>query len=135
VRSTFSSSGTWTCHRSLQITGYSPSSRAGGTHPRESRRVAGTELSRGSLPSFLAVYDETLFWTRAVQGVVLLLVAPLLLAVAAPLTLVQATVPVGVRARLGVIRRCSDSKRPAPADPGGRLRGLGGGARGKVTRR
>jgi len=55
--------------------------------------------------SFLAVYDDTLFWTRAVQGVVLLLVAPLLLAAAAPLTLAQRTLPTAVRARLGRIRR------------------------------
>jgi len=55
--------------------------------------------------SFLAVYDDTLFWTRAVQGVVLLLVAPMLLAAAAPLTLAQATVPPGIRARLGRVRR------------------------------
>ena len=55
--------------------------------------------------SFLGVYDDTLFWVRSVQGVVLLLVAPLLLAAAAPLTLARATLPVAACTRLGRIRR------------------------------
>ncbi|HJQ46193.1 MAG TPA: cytochrome c oxidase assembly protein [Amycolatopsis sp.] len=41
--------------------------------------------------SFLGGYDDTLFWVRAVQVVVLLMVTPLLLALGAPLTLVLAT--------------------------------------------
>ncbi|NKQ57384.1 cytochrome c oxidase assembly protein [Amycolatopsis sp. K13G38] len=41
--------------------------------------------------SFLGAYDDVLFWARAVQVVVLLMVAPLLLALGAPLTLVLAT--------------------------------------------
>ncbi|MFD2416576.1 cytochrome c oxidase assembly protein [Amycolatopsis pigmentata] len=43
--------------------------------------------------SFLGVYDDTLFWPRAVQTVVLLMIAPLLLALGAPLTLLLASVP------------------------------------------
>ena len=60
--------------------------------------------------SFLAVYDDTLFWTRAVQGVVLLLVAPLLLAAGAPLTLAQATLPNPVRAWAGRVRRSTAAR-------------------------
>ncbi|HVW40899.1 MAG TPA: cytochrome c oxidase assembly protein, partial [Amycolatopsis sp.] len=41
--------------------------------------------------SFLGVYDDALFWVRAVQVVVLLMITPLLLALGAPLTLVLAT--------------------------------------------
>jgi cytochrome c oxidase assembly factor CtaG len=55
--------------------------------------------------SAVAVYDDTLFWTRAVQGVVLLVVAPMLLAAGAPLTLARATLPAPVVGRLGRVRR------------------------------
>jgi cytochrome c oxidase assembly factor CtaG len=55
--------------------------------------------------SFVAVYDDTLFWTRALQGVVLLVVAPMLLAGGAPLTLARDTLPSSAVARLGRVRR------------------------------
>ncbi|ODU03636.1 MAG: cytochrome C oxidase assembly protein [Pseudonocardia sp. SCN 72-86] len=38
--------------------------------------------------SFLGVYDDTLFWTRAAQNVVLLMVTPLLLAMGSPVRIV-----------------------------------------------
>lgn len=50
--------------------------------------------------SFLGVYDDALFWARAVQVVVLLMVTPLLLALGAPLTLVLATAPFADRLRV-----------------------------------
>ncbi|MTD58127.1 cytochrome c oxidase assembly protein [Amycolatopsis pithecellobii] len=50
--------------------------------------------------SFLGVYDDTLFWARAVQVVVLLMVTPLLLALGAPLTLILATAPFADRLRV-----------------------------------
>ncbi|GAA4549561.1 cytochrome c oxidase assembly protein [Amycolatopsis samaneae] len=50
--------------------------------------------------SFLAVYDTTLFWTRAVQNIVLLMVTPLLLALGAPITLLLRAVPVAWADRL-----------------------------------
>lgn len=43
--------------------------------------------------SFLGVYDDALFWGRAVQVVVLLMITPMLLALGAPLTLLLATAP------------------------------------------
>ncbi|HET6500141.1 MAG TPA: cytochrome c oxidase assembly protein [Amycolatopsis sp.] len=49
--------------------------------------------------SFLGVYDGTLFWPRAVQTVLLLMIVPLLLALGAPLTLVLATAPGAARLR------------------------------------
>ncbi|GHF89121.1 cytochrome c oxidase assembly protein [Amycolatopsis bartoniae] len=49
--------------------------------------------------SFLGVYDDVLFWVRALQVVVLLMVTPLLLALGAPLTLVLAVVPFADRLR------------------------------------
>lgn len=49
--------------------------------------------------SFLGVYDDTLFWVRATQVVVLLMVTPLLLALGAPLTLLLATAPFADRLR------------------------------------
>jgi cytochrome c oxidase assembly factor CtaG len=50
--------------------------------------------------SFLGVYDDTLFWTRAVQNVTLLMVTPLLLALGAPLTLARDLAPPRWRAPL-----------------------------------
>jgi cytochrome c oxidase assembly factor CtaG len=50
--------------------------------------------------SFLGAYDDVLFWARAVQVVVLLMVTPLLLALGAPLTLVLATAPFADRLRV-----------------------------------
>lgn len=58
--------------------------------------------------SFLGVYDDVLFWVRAVQVVALLMVTPLLLALGAPLTLVLATAPFADRLRAlgrGVVAR------------------------------
>lgn len=55
--------------------------------------------------SAIAVYDDTLFWTRAVQGVVLLVVAPMLLAAGAPLTLARGTLPGPAVVTLGRWRR------------------------------
>ncbi|TCO60451.1 cytochrome c oxidase assembly protein [Actinocrispum wychmicini] len=43
--------------------------------------------------SFVGVYADSLFWVRAVQTVVLLMITPLLLVMGAPLTLLLATVP------------------------------------------
>ncbi|KAA9152851.1 cytochrome c oxidase assembly protein [Amycolatopsis acidicola] len=43
--------------------------------------------------SFLGVYDDTLFWVRATQTVVLLMITPLLLALGAPFTLVLGVSP------------------------------------------
>lgn len=52
--------------------------------------------------SFLAVYDTTLFWVRATQNTVLLMVTPLLLALGAPVTLLMRTASPGLGA---VLRR------------------------------
>jgi cytochrome c oxidase assembly factor CtaG len=49
--------------------------------------------------SFLGAYDDVLFWVRALQTVVLLMITPLLLALGAPLTLVLATAPFAGRLR------------------------------------
>lgn len=50
--------------------------------------------------SFIGVYADTLFWVRAVQNIVLLMVTPMLLALGAPLTLLREVLPVRRRARL-----------------------------------
>jgi cytochrome c oxidase assembly factor CtaG len=55
--------------------------------------------------SFLGVYDDTLFWPRAVQTVLLLMSTPLLLALGAPLSLVLAAAPESARSRLRAIGR------------------------------
>lgn len=68
--------------------------------------------------SAVAVYDDTLFWTRAVQGVVLLVVAPMLLAGGAPLTLARATLPRPAVVTLGRWRR--SGPRGRRARPGSR---------------
>jgi cytochrome c oxidase assembly factor CtaG len=57
--------------------------------------------------SFLGVYSDTLFWVRAVQNIVLLMITPLLLAMGAPLTLILSGVPPALAARL---RRLGRSK-------------------------
>lgn len=49
--------------------------------------------------SFLGVYDDTLFWTRATQNVVLLMVTPLLLAMGSPVRLVADLMAPDRRAR------------------------------------
>ncbi|HET6259013.1 cytochrome c oxidase assembly protein [Pseudonocardia sp.] len=50
--------------------------------------------------SFLGVYDDTLFWVRAVQNIVLLMVIPMLLAMGAPITLLRDLLPEPARGRL-----------------------------------
>jgi cytochrome c oxidase assembly factor CtaG len=50
--------------------------------------------------SFLGIYDGTLFWVRAVQTTVLLMVTPLLLALGAPVTLLMRSVREPVAERL-----------------------------------
>jgi cytochrome c oxidase assembly factor CtaG len=50
--------------------------------------------------SFVGVYADALFWVRAVQTIVLLMVSPLLLALGAPLTLILASVPAKFATRL-----------------------------------
>lgn len=86
--------------------------RAGGRWPR-GRTVAwscGVLLLALTGTSCVAVLGATLFWAGAVQGVVLLVVAPVLLAGGAPLTLVRDTVPTWLRHRLGRVR-CSAAAR------------------------
>lgn len=55
--------------------------------------------------SFLGAYGDVLFWVRAAQTVVLLMLTPLLLALGAPLTLVLAAAPGPVAAALRRIGR------------------------------
>jgi cytochrome c oxidase assembly factor CtaG len=55
--------------------------------------------------SFLGVYDDTLFWVRAAQNVVLLMVGPMFLALGAPLTLVRELVSAPARTRLSGLLR------------------------------
>ncbi|MDT8909313.1 cytochrome c oxidase assembly protein [Amycolatopsis sp. PS_44_ISF1] len=50
--------------------------------------------------SFLGVYDTTLFWVRATQNTVLLMVTPLLLALGAPITLLMRSASPGLAASL-----------------------------------
>jgi cytochrome c oxidase assembly factor CtaG len=52
--------------------------------------------------SFLGTYDTVLFWTRAVQSVLLLMVAPLFLALGMPLTLLMRALPDPAASRLAV---------------------------------
>src|SRR5579859_7387284 len=58
--------------------------------------------------SFLGVYQRVLFWPRAVQNVLLLLVAPLFLTLGRPLSLLIAAAPgVGSRAQAAVRSRAA----------------------------
>ncbi|HEY0816837.1 MAG TPA: cytochrome c oxidase assembly protein [Pseudonocardia sp.] len=50
--------------------------------------------------SFLGVYDDVLFWVRAVQNTVLLMVTPMLIALGAPIRLAADTLPSRIRAPL-----------------------------------
>lgn len=50
-----------------------------------------------SLLSALAVYDDTLFWTHMLQHMLLSMVAPIFLALGAPVTLALRTLPVSPR--------------------------------------
>ncbi len=56
--------------------------------------------------SFLGVYDDTLFWVRSVQNILLLMVVPLLLALGAPIRLVTGLLPAATRARLAALLHC-----------------------------
>jgi len=49
--------------------------------------------------SVIGVYAGTLFWTRAVHNIVLLMITPMLLAAGAPLTLLRDTLPEPARQR------------------------------------
>jgi len=51
--------------------------------------------------TFVGVYSDTLFWVRALQDIVLLMVTPMFLALGAPLRLIRERVPPAVRRRLG----------------------------------
>jgi cytochrome c oxidase assembly factor CtaG len=55
--------------------------------------------------SFLGVYSDVLFWVRATQNMLSLMVVPLLLALGAPLTLALAAVPAPVAVRLRAVGR------------------------------
>lgn len=61
--------------------------------------------------SFLGVYQDTLFWVRALQNVLLLLVVPLLAALGRPVTVVLAAAPPAVAARLRVVGRSAWARR------------------------
>lgn len=50
--------------------------------------------------SFLGVYDNTLFWARATQNTVLLMVTPMLIALGAPIRLIADELPGHLRAPL-----------------------------------
>lgn len=82
--------------------------RRGGAWPR-ARTTAFLAGGLGSIllvtVTFVDVYADTLFWTRALQNIVLLMVAPMFLAMGAPVTLLRDLLPPGPRARLGAIRR------------------------------
>lgn len=76
------------------------------------RRVAftaGVLVMLVSTCSFLGVYDQVLFWPRAVQNVVLLMAVPMLMAMGAPVSLLLAAAPARV---VLVLRRIAGS-RPA----------------------
>ncbi|MFD0920584.1 cytochrome c oxidase assembly protein [Saccharopolyspora rosea] len=60
--------------------------------------------------SFLGVYSDTLFWVRAVQNTVLLMVTPLLLALGAPLTLLVRAVPRRIADRVEAASRSDAAK-------------------------
>ncbi|TCK24929.1 cytochrome c oxidase assembly protein [Pseudonocardia endophytica] len=65
--------------------------------PWERRRVAAFAIGVGLVGvvgmSFVGVYDDTLFWVRALQNLLLVMVVPLFLALGAPVTLLAAAVP------------------------------------------
>ena len=50
--------------------------------------------------SFLGAYERILFWPRAVQNTLLMMVVPMLLALGAPLTLLLETCSAGIRERI-----------------------------------
>jgi cytochrome c oxidase assembly factor CtaG len=60
---------------------------------------------------FVEVYAGTLFWVRAVQNVMLLMISPMLCAIGAPLSLLREFLPAGVRATLGRVLRSTVARR------------------------
>jgi cytochrome c oxidase assembly factor CtaG len=60
--------------------------------------------------SFLGVYDDTLFWVRAVQNVVLLMIAPMLLAMGAPISLLRDVTPPRWRPPLARVLRSAPAR-------------------------
>ncbi|WP_226366783.1 cytochrome c oxidase assembly protein [Pseudonocardia sp. ICBG162] len=75
--------------------GYTVAARGRPGWPRGRAAAFGAGLVVAVLAgsSFVGVYDDTLFWVRAVQNLLLLMVVPMLLALGAPLTLLAAGVP------------------------------------------
>ncbi|HEY7176632.1 MAG TPA: cytochrome c oxidase assembly protein [Micromonosporaceae bacterium] len=63
--------------------------------------VAGLGSWAVSTMSFLGTYDTVLFWPRAIQTVLLLMVTPLFLALGMPVTLLMRALPTTVATRLG----------------------------------
>jgi len=53
--------------------------------------------------SFLGVYADTLFWVRALQNLVLVMLTPMFLALGAPLTMLRELMPPKARASAGVV--------------------------------
>lgn len=53
--------------------------------------------------SFIGVYADTLFWVRALQNLVLIMLTPLFFALGAPLTLLRELLPAQSRAQAGVL--------------------------------
>jgi cytochrome c oxidase assembly factor CtaG len=60
--------------------------------------------------SFIGVYDDTLFWVRGVQNIVLLMVAPMLLALGAPLSLARDVLSTRWRTRLSRVLRSTPAR-------------------------
>jgi cytochrome c oxidase assembly factor CtaG len=69
----------------------------------------GSLLLAGS--GFVEVYAGTLFWVRAVQNVMLLMISPMLCAIGAPLSLLREFLPAGVRSVLGRVLRSTVARR------------------------
>jgi cytochrome c oxidase assembly factor CtaG len=59
----------------------------------------------------IGVYADTLFWVRAVQNLVLLMVSPMLLALGAPLTLLRDVLPGRARARCSRVLHSPTARR------------------------
>jgi len=53
--------------------------------------------------SFIGVYADTLFWVRALQNLLLIMLTPLFFALGAPLTLLRELLPAQERARAGAL--------------------------------
>lgn len=87
--------------------------RRGGSHWPRARTVAFLS-SLGTVVlvrmSFLGVYSGTLFWDRAAQNIVLLMITPLLLAMSAPLSLLLSQAPPWLAVRLRRMGRSSAAR-------------------------